>query len=35
MTAGKRIFLDDAELSGLLMEERKFNEELRKRRAAA
>ena len=35
MTAGKRICLDDAELSGLLREERKFNEELRKRRAAA
>ena len=35
MTAGKRIFLDDAELSGLLREERKYNEGLRKRRAAA
>ena len=35
MTYGKRIFLDDAELSGLLAEERKFNEGLRERRAAA
>ena len=33
--AGRRIFLDDAELSGLLREERKYNEGLRKRRAAA
>ena len=35
MIAGRRIFLDDAELNGLLREERKYNEGLRKRRAAA
>lgn len=35
MTARKRTFLDDAELSRLLKEERKYNEGLRTRRAAA
>lgn len=35
MIPRKRIFLDDAELSRLLKEERKYNEELRARRAAA
>ena len=35
MMSQRRIFLDDAELSGLLREERKYNEGLRTRRAAA
>ena len=35
MIHGKRIFLDDAELHSLIKEERKFNERLRNRRAAA
>lgn len=35
MVRPHRVFLDDEALSGLLKEERKYNDGLRKRRAAA